>query len=78
MKDLKKFQILQMNKICGSAFITIVLAASVRPDKDTENYDGFPRFRESPKYAEQIIEKVHNIGLAVPFDTIANILEISQ
>lgn len=56
-----------MNKIYGSAFITIVLAASVRPGEDRENCDGFPRYRESPKGAEQIIEKVHNIGLAVPY-----------
>lgn len=78
VKEIKKFQILQMNKIYGSAFLTIVSAPSVRTGDDTETCDGFPRYSENPEGLKQIVETVQNLHLAVSFDTVSEVLNTSR
>ena len=71
VEESKKFQILQMDRIYGAAFLTIVLATSVRAVDDIETYDSFYRYRENPEGRKQIVETVQNVRLAVPFDTVS-------
>ena len=77
-KESKRFQILQMDKIYGSAFLTIVSAASARQSDGIETCEGFPRYNENPDSVKQIVETVQDIHLAVPFDTISMVLTLSR
>lgn len=72
----KKFQILQMDKIYGSALLTLVSASSAKT-RDTEICNGFPRYSENKGHVLQEIETVQNLRLAVPFDTVSNVLATS-
>ena len=78
VEESKKFQILQMDRIYGAAFLTIVLATSVRAVDDIETYDSFYRYNENPQGRKQIVETVQNVRLAVPFDTVANVVQHSR
>ena len=68
LEESKNFQILQMDRIYGAAFLTIVLAT----------YDSFYRYNENPEGIKQIVETVQNVHLAVPFDTVSFVVQHSR
>lgn len=76
-KDDKRYQISQMDRIYTSAFLTIVSACSVAEWSDNP-HSGLPRYREHTGGAQQKIESVQTLRLAVPFDTLSYPLESSR
>ena len=53
-------------------------APSVRTGDDIETYNDFPRYSENPEGLKQIVETVQNLYLAVPFDTVSEVLNTSR
>lgn len=76
-KDDKRYQISQMDRIFTSAFLTIVPVCSVAEWTDNLQ-SGLPRYRKHTGGAQQKIESVQSLRLAVPFDTLSYPLEISR
>ena len=78
VEESKNPQILQMDRIYVEAFLTIVLATSIRAIDDIETYDSFYRYNENPEGIKQIVEMVQNVRLAVPFDTVSVVVAKSR
>ena len=78
VEESRKFQILQMDRIYSAAVLTIVLATSARAVDDIETYDSFYRYNENAEGIKQIVETVQNVHLAVPFDTVLNVVAKSR
>lgn len=76
-EDEKRHQISQMDRIYTFAFLTLVSASSLTEYNNNPRC-GLPRYRKDTRGAQQVIDKVGNLHLAVPFDTLNRCLESSR
>ncbi|KAL9609351.1 MAG: hypothetical protein Q9167_005876 [Letrouitia subvulpina] len=76
-EDEKRHQIFQMDRIYTFAFLTLVSASSIT-EYNTNPQNGLPRYRKDTGGAQQVIDKVGDLHLAVPFDTLNFCLESSR
>ncbi|KAB2571506.1 hypothetical protein DBV05_g9853 [Lasiodiplodia theobromae] len=73
----KQTQILRMDSIYAESVLTIVAAYQVPPG-EPEPCRGLPGLRPKTRDTDQHTETVGDVSLAVPFDTLNNILMLSR
>ncbi|KAL2051854.1 hypothetical protein ABVK25_007769 [Lepraria finkii] len=76
-EDKKRHQISQMDRIYAFAFLTLVSASSFT-EYNKNPRSGLPRYRKDTGGVQQVVDKVGNLHLAVPFDTLNFCLESSR
>lgn len=76
-EEHKQTQILRMDSIYAESVLTIVAAYQVPPG-EPEPCRGLPGLRPTTRDADQHTEAVGDVSLAVPFDSLDNMLRLSR